>query len=118
MKKLLLIAALIFASYGAFADEFDDLVTYIQEDSKSQNGIASIRAAKEYGIIFMDIKFPGSRKLSAEELDGGKKKIINEWRSGIPEFLAKVKKLRLVIIINFINEDREIFTMIVTPDDL
>ena len=43
MKKLLLIAALLFASCGVFADEFDDFVKTIQQ--KVGTG-GTIRAAK------------------------------------------------------------------------
>ena len=37
MKKLLLIVALLFASYGAFADEFDDIVAAMRQTSGNKS---------------------------------------------------------------------------------
>ena len=121
MKKLLLIAALLFASYGVFADEFDDFVKTIQQ--KVGTG-GTIRAAKKARIIFIDLKIPGKiSELSPEK----RAQFFQQLPLFEQQFLTSLrgtadakwlKENNVVIVYNLVSLDPQVFSVVITPVEL
>ena len=111
MKKLLLIAALLFASFGAFADDFDTFV----EAMKTENSVV-IRADKPHRIIFIDTKLSDDIvSLSDEEIAEIKKELFKAAKGDDP---SVVKDLNVTIISNFITKDGKIYSVVISSGDL
>lgn len=115
MKKLILIAALLFASYGAFADEFDDFVGEMRE--RAENKGNSVRVDKARRIIFMDYKLAGRKSFTEAELAGVREFVMKGLR-GDKRFAALIKKYGVTVLYNYISTDQNVFTIVVTPNDL
>ena len=112
MKKLMLIAALLFASYGVFADEFDDFVA-----GARNGGVGDVRAVKEYKLVFFDYKLPGNTNVSEEKLAEAKKFLLAELKKN-PQFAPFIRNSGITIIYNYINEERKVFSIVITPGDM
>ena len=118
MKKLFLIAALMFAAVGAFADDFD-MVVQLEQQAGEKGGF-KVRGDKEYGVIFYDIKLSAdTAPASPEELAEAKKEFLKIYRRNAgPNGIAILKKLSVSLIVNFIYTDYTILSIVITPDEL
>ena len=114
MKKLLLAAALMLTSFGAFADEFDDLVKELRDTAPAG---CSVRAAKKYRVIFADCKVPDKRLPTDAELASVKTALLNEWRK-TPQISAVLKDNDISVFINYVGRDGTIRTIIIAPADI
>ena len=109
MKKLLLIAALLFASYGAFADDFDLFVAGMRE-----SGVGMVRTDKSHRIVFLDVK-ADFESLSDQELAEIKSMILK----GMPaENAAIIRELNVTIVFNYISKNGKIYSVVITSSDL
>ena len=99
---------------GGFADEFDELV-HVLLTTAPKGG--NVRPAKEYRIIFYDLALDTSRYPSAAELAGAKRMLVDMLKKfpPVPDF---IKRNDIRLFVNYVNTERMIFTIIVTPDDL
>ena len=112
MKKLLLIAALMFASFGAFAEEdiFDVFVTEMKK-----NEAFTVRADKPHRIIFIDIKLPEEAiVLSDEQMS----ELRSEMLRNLRDVSEAVKAIGGTIIYNFITANGKIYSLVCAPSDL
>lgn len=118
MKKLLLIAALLFASYGAFADEFDDLVTVLRNNGAKQGW--TVRSVKEKRIIFIDMKLPNaSDGVTQAQFDEIRPMFVDVFKKSIKEEnVPAFKKWNITIQFNFITTDGKTFKLVIAPRDL
>jgi len=118
MKKLLLIAALLFASYGAFADEFDDIVNLFKVGAAQQGW--KVRGDKPKRIIFIDIKLPMDGELVTQEVfDLIKPMVIENFRKELgPDGIAMIRSYRLTLCLNFITNDGKILKLVLSPTEL
>jgi len=118
MKKLLL-AALLFVTFGAFADEFDDFVAKMQQGS-ARDGIP-LRVDREQRMIFLDFKLPPHNDdWTQKQLDAQKQEIIGNIRKRDKDgkFVAEMKKLKLTFVFNFTSSKGKILRMRISWMDL
>lgn len=118
MKKLFLIAALLFASVGVFADEFDDVVVGMRNNVASQGW--KVRSNKAKRIIYVDVKLPSEvTSASNEELYEFKKAFIQSFRQGAgPKGIARMKRIGATLCINLILTNDKVYPVMITPADL
>ena len=111
MKKLFLIAALMFAAVGAFADDFDDFVR--GATSKKIEGV-TVCPDKAHRIVFFNCKLsvPGS-SVTAEQIAEARNAIIRSLKNPDipPDF-------DITLIYNFISTDGEVFPIVINIADL
>lgn len=122
MKKLLLAAMLLFASYGVFADDLDQFVQNLRP-GLSKQGI-ELRPFKAERIVFLDSKI--QHKLSEfdqTQLDFFntqialiKQNTINEFKKN-PAIVNLIKNDRITFIYNFIFIDQKVLSLIIVPED-
>ena len=122
MKKLLLIAALTFASFGVFADEiadeFDSFVTVIKQNSAQQGW--EVRSDKKKRTVFFYVKLPSaSEGVTQEVFDAAKPELVRNFKkstgaTGI-DFL-KTRGITLVFV--FTTTDSKQFKVTISPRDL
>lgn len=106
MKKLLFTAALLFASFGVFADEFDDFVGKMRKGA-DQNGVR-LRADRDRRTIFFDFELPAENAgLTQARLDAMKPDMIADMKKKDRDgkFVSTVKNLRLTFVYNFTADD-------------
>ena len=122
MKKLLLAAALMLTSFGAFADEFDDFVKKMQA-GVNKKGIELVVFKRER-VILLNGKFPMKfSELNEQQLrlfsniDEFKRMTVEEFRKH-PVFMNMVRKYHTTLVYNFIFADFKVASMVITPDDL
>ena len=121
MKKLVLIAALLFASYGVFADEYDDFARAVE---KNAGPSAKVHIYKKEGVLVANYKLdldlsklpPERRDMIFQSVPELKNKIIEAFRNSADAEFMRNKKL--TSIVNYITLDREIITVVITPIDL
>lgn len=118
MKKLLLIAALMFASFGVFADEFDDFVADMKEKSAQQGW--AVRSDKKNHTVFFDVKLPQSGEgVTQEMFDAVKPDLVKSFKkstgAGGIDFL-KTRGITLVFV--FTSTDNKQFKVTISPRDL
>ena len=118
MKKLLLVAALLFASFGAFADEFDDIVAGVKKDCTAQGW--QVRSDKAKRIIFFEIKVPAaSEGVTQAQFDEMKPMLVKSFKGGAKaEGAAALKKLNITLQFNFVTTDGKVFRTVISPADL
>ena len=118
MKKLLLIAALLFASYGAFADEFDEFVSLLRDNVTKQGW--KMRADKAKRIIYIEGKLPcPSDGMTQEIFDELRPMLIGAFKQNLrEENVPEFKKLNITIVFKIITTDRKFFTLKIAPRDL
>ena len=105
MKKLLLIAALIFASYGAFADDFDDVAELFRRNAAKVGWGYRVDRAKR--MVFFDIKFTENVKsFTRQDLADFKREFIISFKKGAgPNGVAKIKRARLTMVLKLTMAD-------------
>ena len=118
MKKLLLIAALLFASYGVFADEFDDVVKTLQSNSGAIG--CKVRSNKSKRIIYIDFKLPAEvTSASSEELAEFKKEFIKSFRSSSQgKAVVVMKRINASFCINLILTNGKVYRVRIAPDEM
>ena len=116
MKKLLLIAALLFASYGAFADEFDDFVAGMRKDLRAEG--VKVRSNKSTRTVFLDIKFPIESSQITPEVLAEMKRILIKPIKDDPRAVAELKDLRVTLVYNIISTDGRVFKIRVRSSEL
>ena len=120
MKKLLLAAALLFASYGAFADQFDDLVTMLRRNGEKQGWV--VRSNKVGRTIFIDIKLPQTGEgvtLTQAQFDELKPMFVEMFRKSVKEEnVPAFKSWNITIQWNFVTTDGKVFKLAIAPRDL
>lgn len=118
MKKLLLIVALLFASYGVFADEFDDLVTVLRNNGAKQGW--TVRSVKEKRIVFIDMKLPAaSDGITQAQFDEVRPMFIDVFKRSVQEKNVPVFKMwNITIQFNFTTTDGKMFKLVIAPRDL
>ena len=117
MKKLLLIVALLFASYGAFADEFDDIVAAMRQTSH-QTGW-KVRSNRATRTITFDIKLPPDvQSASPKDLADFKEAFVPEFRkSAGPRGVALIKRNRVTMVFRLILTNGRIYRVVVRPHE-
>ena len=105
MKKLFLIAALMFASFGAFADDFDDLVA-INRRAAAKVGWG-FRADYERRLLCFDIKFSEDVKaFTRRELEDFKREFILSFRKNAdPEIVDRMRMAKVTMVIHLVMAD-------------
>lgn len=118
MKKLFLIAALLFASYGAFADEFDDIVILLRSNGEKQGW--RIGANRSRRIVSIDLQLPvAGLGVTQEQFDLLKPTFVEMFRKSLnEENVSAFKKLNITIQFNFVTTDGEVFKLVIYPRDL
>ena len=118
MKKLLLIVALLFASYGAFADQFDDLVNLLRSNGEKQGW--TVRSNKVKRIVFIDMKLPAaSDGVTQEQFNEVKPMFVDVFKKSLKEEnVPGFKKLNITIQFNFVTTDGKYFKLVIAPRDL
>ena len=118
MKKLLLIAALLFASCGVFADEFDNVVAVLRANGKKQGW--TVRSDKARRTIFIGVRLPNaSDGATQEQFDAAKPVFVDSFRRSIKEEnVPAFKKWNITIQFNFITTDGKTFKLVIAPRDL
>ena len=118
MKKLLLIAALLFASYGAFADQFDDFVIMLRQAGKQQGWV--IRSNRARRIAIIEAKLPcASDGMTQEQFNEFKPMFVEMFKKSLKaENIPTFKSLNIAIQFNIITTDGKIFKLVIAPRDL
>ena len=119
MKKLLLTAALLFASLGAFAAEKEEpeelrlFDRFVSELKKKAPEDADVRGDREHRFVYLDLQMPVA---STAPFD------ISAAREGVAMYLKGAaelfKTLKITVLVNFVTTDRKIRTVVVTPQEL
>ena len=116
MKKLFLIAALMFASFGAFADDFDEFVAEARKSLASEG--VKVRSDKAERTVFFDINFPiESSQVTPEVLAEMKQILIKPVKSD-PQAVAELQALKVTLVYNIISTDGKVFKITVRSSDL
>ena len=97
---------------GDFADEFDELVYDLQ--ATAPKGVY-VRPAKEHRIIFYNLAFDIGQYPGAELADA-KRQLAAEWKNS-PPILDLIKRNNIRLFVNYVNTERMICTIIITPKD-
>ena len=118
MKKLFLIAALLFVSYGVFANDFDNVVKL--EQVQAEKAGYKVRGDKAYNVMFYDIKLPADvTSVSREDIEVTKQQFVSAYkRNAGAAGIALLKKLNITLIVNLIKTDYTIYSFVVTADEL
>ena len=117
MKKLLLIAALLFASYGVFADEFDEFVQGAKGGVKNIPNVIAVRADKAHRILFFDFRLPDHVKdVSDEQHAEMKRAMIRYFKNS--SFAEGFKELEVTVVYNYITADGKIYSVVISSSDL
>ena len=98
---------------GCFADEFDELVYDLQ--ATAPKGVY-VRPAKEHRIIFYNLAFDIGQYPGAELADA-KRQLAAEWKKS-PPIPDLIKRNNIRLFVNYVNTERMICTIIITPEDL
>ena len=118
MKKLLLAAALLFASFGAFAEDdvFDNFVEGMRKELAPQG--MKVTSDKAKRIVTIELKLPADVKaISQEEAAMIKKELIGELTKN-SDVAAVLQALKITMIYNFVLVDGATVKVKVTPADL
>ena len=118
MKKLLLTAALLFASYGVFADEFDDFVATMKRQSAGAETV--VRANRAKRIVFFDTRInQNSKGITQEIFDSMKPQLEKDFRKKLgPEGIKFLKRNNISLVFRFVMLDGKRFRVAITPRDL
>lgn len=118
MNKLFLIAALLFASCGTFADEFDDLEALLRSNEKKEGWLVS--SNKDRRIIFIEMKLSAaSDGMTQTQFDEFKPMFVEMFRKSLEEKnVPAFKKLNITILFNFVTTDGKLFKLVIGPGDL
>ena len=123
MKKLLLIAALLFASYGAFAEEmindFDALVVVLKTQLEKQG--VEVRSDRATNTIFFDSKVPKpSNGVTQEQLDAMKPVMIRGMkdRDKDGKTVQLFKRLKIKLVYNFVTTDGVKYQLVISHEEL
>ena len=116
MKKLFLIAALMFASFGAFADEFDDVVRALQGNSAG----LKVSANRAQRVIYIDFNLPPDvTSATSDDLAEFKAEFIKSFRSSSRgNGPAVMKRVGASFCINLIMTNGRVLRVRITPDEL
>ena len=116
MKKLLLIASLLFASYGVFADDpFDTFVENVREEARTSGHV--VRADRQHRMVFIDIRLPAEAgSLDDAQFAELKSELLKEARED--KDIAAVKERDVTLVFNFITGDGKIRSVVIAPADL
>ena len=103
------------APRGGFADEFDELEYILLETAPKG---CYVRPAKPYRIIFLNVVFNCSKSpSSAAELADAKRRLVADLKES-PRVPDLIKRNDIRLFVNYVDLERMIFTIIVTPEDL
>ena len=118
MKKLLLIAILTFASFGVFADEFDDFVVSMRENAAQQGW--TVRSDKKNRTVFFDVKLPKSEEVITQEMfDALKPELVKNFKKSTgPVGIDFLKTRGITLVFVFISTDTKQFKVTISPRDL
>ena len=105
MKKLLLIAALLFASYGAFADDFDEIVDAFRSGAAKAGWGFQVNYQRR--VVFFDIKFSENVKaFTRKELEDFKREFIKSFsRNAGPNAVARIKENHVIMVVHLVMAD-------------
>ena len=118
MKKLLLIAVFTFASFGVFADEFDDFVTGMKQSSAQQGW--EVRSDKKKRTVFFDVKLPqDSEGVTQEMFDALKPELVKNFKKSTGAVGIDFLKTRgITLVFVFTTTDNKQFKVTISPRDL
>ena len=118
MKRALPIVVLALASFGVFADEFDDFVGKMRRGA-DQSGV-QLRADRERRTIFFDFKLPAEvTSASSEELAEFKKEFIKSFRSSSQgKAVVVMKRINASFCINLILTNGKVYRVRIAPDEM
>ena len=122
MKKILLSAALLFASYGAFADDYDDFVHELRnklgEVTKNLGGPkAAVRADKPHRIVFIDFWMPDDLRRTTPEEDAEiRRTMIEQFKND--DSADAIRELNVTLVYNYISKKGRIVSVVISSADL